>query len=186
MIFFQDGNMALGLQQMDVASKRAVFTRIETSYYLANIFLKHENQPGRALPYLKFLTEKYPNNPLFWMRYAETLLLLGRYAEARPVVARLRQFPNRMLVLALHVFDGLLAERADGSDKAAAEQYRAALPLKGYHAYTAEYQSFANAGLARIAARANQRDQARAYYKKVLEVTEYVGLQREARAFLKG
>ncbi len=186
MFLFQNGNMALGLQQMDTASKRAIFTRIETSYYLANIYLKHESQPGKAIGYIKFLTDKFPNNPLFQMRYAETLLSMGHYAEARPVIARLRQFPNRMLAVAINTFDGILAERADKSDAAAAERYRAALPLKSYHAYTEEYQSFANAGLARIAARANQREQARAYYKKVLDVTEYTGLQREAKAFLKG
>ncbi len=185
MIFFQDGNMTLGLQQMDIATKRAVFTRVESGYYLANIYLKHENQPGKALGYLKFLTDHYPNNPLFQMRYAESLLLLGRYAEARVVIARLKQFSSRMLGLAIHVFEGLLAEYADKADKEAAEYYLASLPMKNYHAYTTEYEAFANAGLARIAARANQRDQARTYYKTVLDMTEYVGLQREAKAFLK-
>jgi tetratricopeptide (TPR) repeat protein len=186
MFFFQDGSMPLGLQQMDIAAKRAIFTRVETCYYLANIYLKHENQPAKALGYLKFLTDKYPNNPLFQMRYAESLLLLGRYAEARPVMQRMGQFVgNRLMPLALRAFEGLLAERADHNDRAATEQYQAALKLKGSHAYTAEYQNVAYAGLARIAARAGQRDPAKNYYRKVLEKTEYIGLQREARAFLK-
>lgn len=182
MVFFDDGDMALGLKQMEIAAKRALFMRAGANYYLAHVLLKHETQPGRAVAFTKYLADKYPNNPLFGMINAEALLLAGRYAEARPYVQRLKQMSNRQLLpLAVYTFDGILAEQADRDDKEAASAYQAALRQPVNAAYTKEYQAMAYAGLARIAARSNNQQTAKLYYKKALAVAQYKSLIREAR-----
>ncbi|WP_461112513.1 tetratricopeptide repeat protein [Spirosoma jeollabukense] len=183
MIFFADGDIALGLKQMDVATRRGVFMRPVANYYLSHLLLKHETNPVRASVYMKYLVEKYPNNPLFAMTYAEALLLAGRYAEARPFVQRLRQMPNKLVPLAFNTFSGMLMEQADKNDKEAAEFYEIALKQPSDDAYTKEYKAFAYAGLARIAARANDHNRAKMYYKKALAVGEYKSLVKEAKAF---
>ena len=183
MIFFDDGDMAKGLKEMDVATKKGVFMRPVANYYLAHIYLKHEINPGRAAIYTKYLADKYPNNPLFGMINAEALLLAGRYAEARPYVQRLRQMPNKLVPLAVSTFSGMLAEYADKNDKEAAAAYEAALKQPFNDPYTKEYHAFSYAGLARIAARANDRNRAKLYYKKALAVGQYKGLIREAKAY---
>lgn len=182
MIFFDDGDMALGLKQMDVAARRAPFMRVGANYYLAHILIKHETQPGRAIPYTKYLADTYPTNPLFGMIHAEALVLAGRYGEARPYVQRLRQLSHKLVPLAIYTFEGLLAEHADHDDKAAAEAYQTALKQPFDESYTKEYQAMAYAGLARIAARANDRTSARQYYKKTLAIAQYKFLIREAKA----
>lgn len=181
MIFFDDGDMAQGLKQMDVATKRAMFMRAGANYFLAHILLKHETQPGRAATYTKYLADKYPNNPLFGMINAEALVLAGRYADARPYVQRLRQINHTFVPLAVRTFEGILAEQADRNDKAATDAYQAALKLPVNDAYTKEYHAMAYAGLARIATRANDRNRARQYYKKTLAVAQYKSLIQEAK-----
>ena len=183
MFFFEDGNMAQGLKQLDIASKKGIFMRAVANYYLAHICLKHEMNPGRAAVYTKYLADKYPNNPLFGMSNAEALLLAGRYAEARPYVQRLKQMPNKLAPLAVSTFTGMLAEQADKNDAEATNAYEMALRLPVNDPYTKEYQAFAYAGLARIAARANDRNRAKIYYKKALAVGQYKALIREAKGY---
>ncbi len=183
MVFFSDGDMALGIKQMDVAAKRGLFMRNVANYYLSHILLKYETQPARAVPYARYVSDKFPANPLFAMIDAEVLLLAGRYTEARPAVQRLKQLPNKLVPLALATFTGILAEQANHDDKAATEAYQTALRLPANKPYTEEYKAMANAGLARIAARAGNRDLARQYYKKVLSTAQYKSLIQEAKAF---
>ncbi len=183
MFFFADGDMAKGLQQMDVAAQRGLFMRTMANYYLSHILLKYESSPSKAIGYAKYLSDKFPANPLFAMNYTEALLLSGRYNEARPYVQRIKQMPNKLVPLAVSAFSGLLAEMADKKDKEATEFYEAALRLPVNVTYTKEYQAFAYAGLARIAARANDRKKADMYYRKVLSIAQYKSLLREARAY---
>lgn len=183
MLFFADGNIELGIKQMDIATKKALFMRPVANYYVSHLLLKHESSPARAAGYTGYLVDKYPNNPLFVMSYAEALLLSGRHAEARPYVQRLKQMPSKLVPVAYQAFSGMLAEQADKDDAEASAFYQRALKLPVNDPYTKEYHAFANAGLARIAARANNRDLARAYYKKVQSGAEYKSLIREAKGF---
>ncbi len=183
MFFFADGDMAQGLKQMDVATKKALFMRPVANYFFAHVLIKHEMQPGRAVSYTKYLADKYPNNPLFGMINAEALLLAGRYAEARPYVQRLKQLNSKLVPLAVSTFEGMLAEHADKDDQMASDNYQAALKQYANEPYTKEYQAFAYAGLARIATRANDRSRARINYKKALAVAEYKSIIKEAKAF---
>lgn len=183
MFFFASGDMALGMKQMDVATRKALFMRPVANYYLAHILLKYESNAPRAIPYTKYLVEKYPDNPLFLMTYAESLLLAGHYADARPLIPRLKQMPNKLVPLAVSTFSGMIAEHLDKNDKEAAEFYETATRQFYNDAYTKEYQAFAYAGLARIAARSNDRNRARVCYKKALAVGEYKLLVKEAKAY---
>lgn len=183
MIFFDDGNMAEGIKQMDVASRKGLFMRAGANYWLAHILLKHEMLPNRAVVYTSYLADKYPNNPLFGMANAEALLLAGRYAEARPYVQRLKQMKHKLVPMAVTLFEGMLEEQADKNDKVAAESYQTALRLPFNDPYTKEYHAMAYAGLARIAARANDRSRAKQYYKKAMAVGHYKGLIKEAKAY---
>lgn len=183
MFFFENGDIEKGLKQMDIATRKGLFMRPVANYYLAHILLKHEMEPAKAVVYAKYLADKYPKNPLFGMTCAESLLLAGRYAEARPYVQRLKQMPNKLVPMAVHTFTGMLAEYADKDDKEATEAYKIALRLPFNDPYTKEYHAFAYAGLARIAARANDQNRAKINYKKALAIAQYKSLIREAKGY---
>lgn len=183
MVFFENGNMALGIRQMETAAKRGIFTKAETGYYLAHLFLKYENQPTRAVAYIKPLAAKYASNPFYAMIDTEALLLAGQYEEGLSALQRLRQMRYKWLNVAVAAFDGLLAEKVSRNDHSATEHYQNALKQPIVDNYTKEYHAFAHAGLARIAARAGKREQARDYYKKATDIAEYKSIQQEAKAF---
>ncbi|MBO0931744.1 tetratricopeptide repeat protein [Fibrella aquatilis] len=183
MVFFKDGDIALGLKQMDVSAKRAIFTRPEANFYLAHIYVKHESNFPKAVEYMDYLMDHFPKNPIFQMRYVEALLLAGRYADGQVALKKLKTMQHKMLPAAISTFEGMLAERVAKDDSAAAAAYNAALKLPVNVAYTKEYHGLAYAGLARIAARANNRALAKSYYKKVLDTSEYKFVIREAKAF---
>lgn len=183
MWFFRSGNMPLGLRQLETAARRATFTRHETAYYLANIYLTHENAPNRAAIWLKPLSERFPANPVVLMRYTESLLLSGRYEEAGRLLPRLKAMPRPFLSVPIQFFEGLLAEREAKNDPEAADHYQSALRGKYVLPYTKEYHAMAYAGLARIAARTNNRSLAKTYYQKALNLAEYKSVQQEAKTF---
>ena len=184
MIFFKNGDMPLGLKQLDVATKRGIFTGAETRYYLAHIFLEHESQFSRATATLKPLVDRYPNNPVFLMCYTESVLLQNQFDAARPLLQRLKQLNRpKLLTMPTLVFDGLFAEKETLNDREATAHYQAALKLPYIEAYTKEYHAMAYAGLARIAARANNRSLAKNLYKKAAAIGEYKSLWAEAKAF---
>lgn len=184
-IFFKDGNREEGLRQMDVAARKGVFTRTESAFYLARIFLKHELRYDRASSYLATLTQKYPNNPIFLMKHTEALLLLGKYEEAQPYLERFKKRNDKFFPIAWHTFEGLIQEKHLKNEQEAIKSYQAALRQPYDDEYTKEYHAFAHAGLARIALRAGDRKKAIAYYKKVEELAEYKALIKEAKTFLK-
>lgn len=180
---FQNGDMSLGLKQMDISAKHAIFTRIESCFYLSHIYLEHESQPNRAAMYARVMADKYPNNPLFVMRYTESLALAGHYDEVRTQLQQLKRLNHKFVPMPVNVLEGMLLEKDSKNDREAAEKYQAALKMTYYDNYTKEYHAFAYAGLARIAARAGDRNRAKAYYKKALDVAEYKTTIKEAKAF---
>ncbi len=184
-LFFKDGNREEGLRQMDIAAKKGVFTRTESAFYLARIFLKHELRYEKASNYLTALNQKYPNNPIFLMKNIEALLLLGKYDEAEPFLDRFKRRTDKFFPIAVNAFEGLYKEKHLKNDAEATKSYQAALRQPYDSEYTKEYHAFAYAGLARIALRAGDRRKATGYYRKVEELAEYKALLREAKTFLK-
>jgi tetratricopeptide (TPR) repeat protein len=184
MVFFKSGNKALGLKQIDTATRQGVITRAEACYYLAHIYLEHEARPDRALLYTSRLSSWYPRNPVYKMQQAEALLLSGRFQEATDEIAFLSRFTTGFYPIAWRTFRGMLEEKNEKNDADAQREYQAALRLPYDQQFTREYHAMAYAGLARIADRAGQKAQAKAYYKKCLEIAEYKSLIKEAKTYL--
>ena len=184
-LFFKDGNREEGLRQMDIASKKGMFTRTESSFYLARIYLKHEQRYDKASNYLENLVEKYPNNPIFLMKHTEALLLLGKYEEAEPFIEKLKKRNEPFFSLVSHTLEGMYLEKQSRNDQAAQRLYLTAIRQPRDEEYTKEYQAFAYAGLARIAIRAGDKRKATEYYKIVSDLAEYKGTLKEAKNFLK-
>jgi tetratricopeptide (TPR) repeat protein len=185
LLFFQSGDMALGIRQMETAIRRGVFTRTETALFLGQIYLEHESQPVRAAACLKPLADKYPQNPIFNLRCAEALVQAGRYRDAQPYVDRLRAFPQKFLAMPVKVLDGMVEEKMNGDLKLAAETYQVAVKMPVDVVFTKEFAAHAYSGLARIAAQAGDRNRAKSMYKKVLDVAEYKSNIKEAKSYLK-
>ena len=185
MIFFKDGNKNLGLKQLDLATRKAVITKVEAAYFLAQTYLDHESRPDLAVKYTTQLNSAYPKNPIFRMIHVQSLLLAGRYAEAERELPELRKLGNRFFPIAWYFFEGYLQEKKYRNETAAQNQYLAALKIPHDAQYTKECHAMAYAGLARIADRSGNQKKAREYYKKCLDLAQYKSVIKEAKEYLK-
>ncbi|MCS7189138.1 MAG: hypothetical protein RMJ66_02330 [Bacteroidia bacterium] len=85
--FFPPGDETRGLARLEKCAEDTTnYTHVEAAYFLSYICLYQANQPLRAEKWLRWLTEKFPQNPLFRRMWAEALYHLQRYAQARQVV----------------------------------------------------------------------------------------------------
>lgn len=182
MVFFDDGNKKLGLQQLEIASQKASFLRIESLWYLTGINLKYESNPNKSLIYSKVLKESYPNNYLYLMRHTEGLVFSGKYDEAQAQIALLRRNKNSVYQVAANMFDGYIAEKYKKNDTLASEYYNATIRLPNSD-YADDYIAMAYAGLARIASKSGNKKKAEALYNKCLDFAEYTSTIKEAKSF---
>ncbi|GAB3172055.1 tetratricopeptide repeat protein [Telluribacter humicola] len=184
MFFFKSGNKALGIKQVDTATRVGVITRAEASYYLARIYLEQESRPDQATVYSSKLNSWYPQNPVYKMVYAESLIQAGRYDEATDEINFLKRYTGGFYPIAWRTFQGLVEEKKEKDDAQAQREYLAALRTPYDEQFTREYHAMAYAGLARIADRAGNKSQARDYYKKSLDITYYKSIIKEAKGYL--
>jgi Tfp pilus assembly protein PilF len=185
LLFFQDGDKKRGLLQLETAFRRGTVTRTEAAYYLVYVLIKHESNWGRALTYSTSLHQAYPANPVYLMRHAEALTLAGRYAEAAPLAERLTKRAGPVYPLAGQLFLGLIAEKSQADDRAAAVRYQAVLKVPYDEKFTQDYHALAHAGLARIAHRSGNRAEARRRYQQALKLAEYKSTIEEAKGYLR-
>ncbi len=185
MFFFKDGNKSLGLKQLYLATRKAIITKVEAAYILAQTYLDHESRPDLAARYTDPLVSAYPKNPIFRMIHVQSLLLAGRYAEAERQLPELKKQNSGFFPIPWRFFDGYLQEKKYRNDTNAQNYYLAALKTPYDAQYTKEYHAMAYAGLARIADRSGDQQKAKEFYKKCLDLAQYKSVVKEAREYLK-
>jgi tetratricopeptide (TPR) repeat protein len=183
MIFFKDGDKALGLRQLETATRMGVITRAEAAYFLAHIYLEHESIPEKALHSSAKLVKWHPTNPIFRMIHTEALLLAGQYEEGKKSNEHLRTLKTGFYPVAWNTFEGIYAEKEEKDDALAERFYKRAISLPHDAQYTREYVAMAYAGLARIAHRDQKYELAKEYYKKCLTKAEYKSIVKEAKRY---
>lgn len=180
-IFFESGNKKLGLSQLELAVQKSVFSRMEAAYYFMNVNLKYELNYNKAFIYADLLHDKYPNNPIYLMRYTETLVMMGKFEEAITKIHILRKINSPVYQIAANLFDGLIAEKSKKNDKLALEFYNNVLKNVPDERYTKDYYAMTYLGLGRIAERVGNKKHADDMYKKALSYAENKGVIAEAK-----
>ena len=182
---FADGNKKLGLQQLDLATRKTVFVKNEATFYAGYIYTKYESNFAKALTYNNILIEKYPDNLLYQMQRAEFLTAVGRYDEAEDYANKILKQKGIMFQCAGTIFKGLIAEKAKKDDKAAEILLQKAVKMPFDERITKDYHALAYLGLARIAKREGETDKMKEYAKKAIKMAEYKSTLAEAKAILK-
>ncbi len=186
MIFFADGNKALGLKQLELGSKQGIFTKVEALYFLLHIYIKHEQQASKALACTQQLVTRYPGNVVFAMRHAEMLLTNGRYDEAQPYITQVAENKDNVFQSTVAVFNGIIQEKQKKNNVQARTYYQQAVAMNVVNIrYNNDFIAMAYAGMARIAAAEGKKETAKSNYKKCLEIAEYESIIAEAKNYLK-
>lgn len=169
------GNKTLGLQQLQLATQKALLVRTEALLYLTHLLVDYENRPHDALPYLTQLVIHYPDNPYWRYQYGEALLNAHQTDLVPPIIKHLAESKDPVF----HQFGTLLNARyalATGQRPLARSLAETVLQssLRDESA-----RAYAYLVLARVARLGGQEKQARHYYKQMLELAEYPVLRNE-------
>jgi len=184
--FFRDGDKQLGLEQLQYASNHALFTKAESSMYLAHIYLRYENQPNAAVKYSNQLVKEFPKNTLFKVNHAESLLSARQYPEALPIIKQLLTEKKDFYRMSGEIFNGLYLENHLKNTKEATNWYRKALETgKDMGPRADNKKSLAYAGLARIAHANGEDESAHKFYKEALKLAQYNKTKEEAKGYLR-
>ena len=184
--FFRDGDLAQGLQQLDLAYRRSVFMRPEAASYLTHIYLHYEDQPLKALPYVRQMVRSYPNNLSFNVGYLEAAIAAGKYDNLDFYVNQLKGSEKAYFQMTGHLFEAALLEKKEAQWEKAEDAYLKALTI-GNQLSSDEarhFRSYTYAGLARIAISKGAPGAARKLYQDALSEARYPPLKEEAEAYL--
>ena len=182
---FADGNKKLGLQQLDIATRKTVFVKNEATFYAGYVYTKYESNFAKALTYNNILIEKHPNNLLYQMQRAEFLTAMGRYDDAEDFADKIMKQKGLMFQCAGNIFKGLIAEKSKKDDKVAEAFLQKGIKMPFDERFTKDYHALAYMGLARIAKRAGETEKMKEYAKKASKMAEYKSTLAEAKAILK-
>jgi len=182
---FADGNKKLGLQQLDLATRKTIFVKNEATFYAGYVYTKYESNSAKALTYNNILIEKHPNNLLYQMQRTEFLVAVGRYDEAEEYADKMLKQKGIMFQCAGTIFKGLIAEKGKKDDKIAEILLQKGIKMPFDERLTKDYHALAYMGLARIARRAGELSSMKDYAKKALKMAEYKSTIAEVKAMLK-
>ena len=76
------GDRADGLSRLAVAADSSIFVEPEATYFLGHIYLHFENEPDKALGYLRDLYHRYPHNSYYRRLYVRSLFNLNLHNDA--------------------------------------------------------------------------------------------------------
>jgi len=181
---FVSGDMALGLEQLKIASQEGVFLQREALIYLFHIYLRYENNPQEALKYSRILTDRFPGNYRFRSLHIETLVYNREYNIPDAMFDSLTEHEDIFYRLAGNLFKGLYLEQNNEVEQASLLLSNARELYEEMNREDMHYQSLIYTGMARLALHNGDPDKAKRYYKQALKTDPYVPVRSEAEDYL--
>ena len=174
-IFFPKGDREKGLMEMQIAVKKSIMLKAESSFFLTHIYINFENDYQQAYVYSKLLHDLYPANLQYLAYYIRNLLLIKKYDEAENLVILSDGITGNSFFRAqLTIFNGILQEKKYHNIARARKNYQKGLSdISVFGYYGNEYAAYACFGLSRIFDLADDKSNKRIYRKKALELTDY-------------
>jgi hypothetical protein len=140
--------------------------------------INYESNFSKALFYAEALHEKYPNNPIYKIKYIECLLLNKEFEKAHMINQSLKNEKRNVIAISYHCFEGYLQQHYHKNFPLATGFYAKTLKFPKEERYTKEYRSLANLGLAQIMQSQNENDKAKAFYKETQKNTDYIWIKK--------
>ena len=182
---FVNGDMELGLSQLVTATEKGIFTQREAYIYLFHIYLRYQNEPEKALPYVEYLTKKFPGNTRFKSLYVEALVFNHSDSLPQITVKTLLEDKKDIYKLAGLLFQGLFYEQK-GLYKESKNYLSSAFDL--YQSMDREYDHYLSliyVGKARLAIYEGDEESAEENYELALKLDPFIPVIEEAEEFIK-
>lgn len=192
MLFVPAGDKAKGLEQLTIASQKAKYAGVETSYFLLQIYYSFEREYTKALALARSLHDRFPGNMVFHKYLGRCYAVMGNYPRAAEVWGEIRakcRKGARGYTMAVE----REAEYYLGSSATALHKYDEALA----HLYRCDelsrqldvkqpsgFMTMANLKIGNVYDLQGKRELARTQYTKVLGLTSYKDAHQQAERYL--
>lgn len=192
MIFFPSGDKAKGIEQLKNTAFNGKYAKYEAQYFLMTLNFQYENNPYEADTYAKMLTAQFPDNPNFerWMGRISVKKGEGeRYHKIFSVVLekcfQKKRGYNKTVEREANYYVGLFFKSINNPDSSII-YFEKSLQLSseldkdvtsGFQINTVLYLGMMYDAL-------NQREKAKEYYNRVLDMKEYGSSRSMAKQYL--
>ena len=90
MLFVPAGDKAKGLEQLTIASQKARYAAVETSYFLMQIYYSFERDYAKAMALAQSLHTRFPGNMVFHKYLGRCYTVIGNYQRGAEVWAEIQ------------------------------------------------------------------------------------------------
>lgn len=171
---FQDGDMTLGLKQLQYCAENTIFLRVEAKLFLSLLYLNYENDPDSSSIFASELYTEFPNNPFYAGKYLEILIYNEKYFFAPVILKRLRDQDHPFALMQYKLFSALILEKTENKYSEARKLYEEALELSlEYGYFTNHYSAIAYMGIGRYFQQKGNTSKARKYFRMAEKNTTY-------------
>jgi hypothetical protein len=173
-LLFRDGDMPLGLKQLEYCSENAVFLRVEAKFFLALLHLNYEKDLNKASEYAAELYREFPNNSYYAGKYLEILLVNKKYFFAPLILNKLKNWGDPFSLMQYHLYSAYYEEKVNKNYKKAKDDFERALELsEQYKDFTNPYNAIAYMGLGRYYNRNGNQSLANRYFRQANNASSY-------------
>jgi hypothetical protein len=172
---FPQGDMELGLLQLEKCGENSLALRAEAYFILFWIRMNFETDFKAALPYSRHLVDQYPSNPLYKVCYIKNLLLLQRYDEAEKVIMKTGKADGNSFYKAVTmIFNGIIQEKKYKDKNLARDLYsRGISDISAFGAYGNEYAAYGYFGLSRLGEGEADNHERRMNHRKAMDLVDF-------------
>ncbi|NWF90094.1 MAG: tetratricopeptide repeat protein [Ignavibacteriaceae bacterium] len=194
MIFFPSGNRSKGIEQLTNTANNGKYAKYEARYFLMTLFYTYENNPYKADEFADMLVNDFPNNPIFEKWKGRIQVKRGDYYSGSKIF-------SSVLTKAEKNLPGYNTQKTKReASYYVGLQYRNINQLDSAKYYfqlcadiSKEIDSKEESGfwinallyLGMIHDQLGNRNEAVSYYKKLLEMREYLNSHDLAEKYLK-
>lgn len=192
LLFIPSGDRAKGLEQLTLASQKARYAAVETSYFLMQIYYSYERDYAKALALARSLHERFPGNMVFHKYVGRCLVTMGNYQHAGEVFRGIRgkaQQGVRGYTAAVEreaeYYLGVCATQGGLLDEALTHLYRCdELSRRLDVKEPSGFMTMTNLKIGMVYDLQGKRDLARRQYTKVLGLKQYKDAHQQAERYL--
>lgn len=172
--FFHKGDKALGLRELEFATKNTTYIKYEAILFMSLIQLNYEENLDSALDYMSILYNNFPDNIYYLAQYLIILLHNKNYSVAAALDAKLLDDKDDFHQMIYFMCEGFLQENTTSNDVLATANYKKTIFISEKIGPFADlYAAIAYAGLARIAGNDHDENLARKYRRSSSQHSTY-------------
>ncbi|MGW8316265.1 MAG: hypothetical protein ACWGNV_11735 [Bacteroidales bacterium] len=172
--FMQDGDKALGLQQLNYAINHAVYLKVESILFMSLIQLKYEKDLNTAFLYAERLNKSYPRNIYYQGHLITILLYLNRFPQVKQVLASMEGQHDDYSEMIRCMANAFMEEEKAGNKHMAERDFERTIAYaRDFGSFTDSFTAIGYMGLSRIAASRGNGREAEDYARKASRYTNY-------------